>query len=164
MCPGCKSPLQVFVFPALTHGLSLGSAGERLENQDEASCFYHPQKKATLVCEHCGRLLCALCDIEVDNKHICPQCVETGAKKKKLKGLEHHRTLYDSIALGLSLLPLLMWPATLITAPIALYVAIRYWKAPTSIVRRTKFRLVLAILFASLQIIGWSIGLYYLFA
>ena len=36
-----------------------------------------------------------------------------------------------------------------------LYVAIRYWNAPRSLIHRTKARYVLAIALAGLQIIGW---------
>ena len=38
----------------------------------------------------------------------------------------------------------------------ALFVAIRYWKAPPSILRRTKIRFVAAIIIALLQIAGWA--------
>jgi len=40
---------------------------------------------------------------------------------------------------------------TFITAPAALFIAIRYWKAPRSLVHRSQIRLVLAMIFASLQ-------------
>ena len=73
------------------------------------------------------------------------------------------RTLYDAIALSLAILPLLIFYFTIVTAPIALYLAIRYWNAPLSIVHRTKLRLVLAALLATAQIVGWGIGAYFLF-
>jgi hypothetical protein len=66
--------------------------------------------------------------------------------------LENRRTLYDNVALVVATLPFLMvWP-TIITAPMAIFLSIRYWKAPSSIVRRTKVRFVLAIVFALLEI------------
>lgn len=37
-----------------------------------------------------------------------------------------------------------------------IYVVIRYWKAPQSIVRRTKIRFIIAILIALLEIGGWA--------
>jgi hypothetical protein len=39
---------------------------------------------------------------------------------------------------------------------------IRYWNAPRSIVHRTKIRLVLAIILATLQIVGWGVGIYFI--
>ena len=53
---------------------------------------------------------------------------------------------------------------TLITAPMALFLAIRYWNAPRSLIHRTKVRFIFAILFSSLQIVGWGIGIYLLVA
>ena len=60
----------------------------------------------------------------------------------------------------LTLLPLFFWPVTLMTAPAAVFVAIRYWKAPGSVVRRSKIRFVLAIVIALIEIAGWGILLW----
>lgn len=106
--------------------------------------------------------MCALCDCELHRDHYCPACLEVGRKKGKIKSLENQRTLYDSIALSLAVFPVLIFYFTIITAPMALYIAIRYWNAPRSIIHRTKIRYVLAILLASLQIIGWGVGGYFL--
>ena len=62
---------------------------------------------------------------------------------------------YDTLALGLALVPVLVFYLTLITAPMALFVAIRYWKSPRSLVRRSNVRFILAITIALLQIGGW---------
>ena len=94
-------------------------------------------------------------DCEVGGQHLCPACLDAGRTKGKIQSLENHRTLYDSTALRLSLVPVLL------TAPVALYLAIRYWKTPTSIIPRTNTRLVLAILFSLLQIAGGIIFFYY---
>jgi hypothetical protein len=158
-CAICAAPLQVQVFPSLFRPLQTGRSGEAVVVETESSCFYHPQKKAVIHCEGCGRFLCALCDCELHGKHYCPQCLETGKKKGKITSIENERTLYDSIALGLAVVPMLLFYVTFLTAPMALYVAIRYWKAPRSIVHRTRIRLVLAMVFASLQIIGWVVAI-----
>jgi hypothetical protein len=76
-------------------------------------------------------------------------------EKSALKELDRDRILYDEVALALSLLPLLMWPATCITAPATVVVVIRCWKRPSSVIPRTKIRFVLALLVAGLQIFGW---------
>src|SRR5690242_8298738 len=157
--PGCAFALLVDVFPALFRPIQTGRSGEALVVETESSCFYHPQKKAVVHCEGCGRFLCGLCDCELRGQHFCPQCLETGKKKGKIKSIENERTLYDSIALGLAVAPLLLFYVTFLTAPIAIYVAIRYWKAPRSIIHRTRFRLILAIILASLQIAGWVVAI-----
>jgi len=94
--------------------------------------------------------------VELNGKHVCPTCIDSGRKKGKIKNLENHRTLYDDIALSLSIMPLIFFWLTLITAPVSLFMSIRYWKAPLSIIRRTKIKFIIAILLSSLQIAGWT--------
>ncbi len=129
---------------------------------DQASCFYHSQKKAVIPCDNCGRFLCALCDVELGGKHLCPACLETGKKKGRIIDLERHRVLYDAAALKLAIYPVLMFWFTLFTAPIALYLAIRHWNSPGSIVGRTRIRSVLAIMLSGLQILAWIVGIAYI--
>ena len=155
-CPACGVPLQVEIFPALFRKISPGQSGEAVMVEGESSCFYHPQKKAVRPCDGCGRFLCALCDCELGNQHFCPACLEAGKTKGKIKSLDNQRTLYDSIALSLAVYPMLIFYLTIITAPMTLFVAIRYWKSPPGILRRTKFRFVVAIIIATLQITGWG--------
>src|SRR5450432_3376511 len=141
-CPACGTPLQLEIFPAMFRKINPGQSGEAIIVEGESSCFYHPQKKAVLPCENCGRFLCALCDCELNGKHFCPACLETGKTKGKIKNLDNHRTLYDRIALSLAIYPILIFYFTLITAPMTLFVAIRYWKSPPSLVRPGKIRFV----------------------
>jgi hypothetical protein len=51
---------------------------------------------------------------------------------------------------------------SVLTAPIAIFTAIKYWKTPLSIVSRTKIRYVAAIILAGLQIAGWAWLILYL--
>jgi hypothetical protein len=161
-CPACGTALQVEIYPALFRRFTPGRDGEAVVVETESSCFYHPQKKAVLPCEGCGRFLCALCDCELHGQHFCPACLESGKKKGRIKRLENERTLYDNIALSLAIYPLLIFYFTIITAPMSLYIALRYWNAPRSIVHRTKARLIVAILLAGLQVTGWAVGIFYL--
>jgi hypothetical protein len=133
-----------------------GTLGESLVNGSEAACYYHSGKKAATVCDSCGRFLCQLCDVAFNRRHLCPICLETGKKKGRLKNLENHRTLYDSMALYLAVAPILLVWVTIITAPAAIFVAIRYWRAPGSIIPRTKVRRILALLIAGMQIGTWT--------
>jgi len=155
-CPGCGAATVVEVFPAFFRETAQGSVGESVLLDGEAGCFFHPQKKAVVHCEGCGRFLCGLCDCELQGKHYCPGCLETGRKKGKIKNLENQRTLYGGAALSLAILPLIIWPLTLVTAPIAIYIAIRYWNAPRSIVRPGRWPQVVAIVMASLELVGWA--------
>jgi hypothetical protein len=161
-CTVCHAKVLAEVYPALFRPLVAGRNGEALVLETQAGCFYHPQKKALLPCDGCGRFLCALCDCELHGQHFCPACLQAGQKKGKIKRLEQERTLYDNIALSLAVYPLLIFYFTIITAPLALLIAIRFWNAPRSIVHRTKLRLVLAIFIAGLELVGWVVGIYLL--
>lgn len=156
-CPSCRAHTQVEAFPALLRPTRRGRAGEALIVDDESSCYYHPGKKAVVPCDGCGRFLCALCDVEFEGRHLCPACVEAGVNKGKLQAPGHGSVYYDAIALALAVFPLLLFWITPITAPIALFVAVRYWNTPMSIFPRSKWRFVAAIVLASLQLLGWGV-------
>lgn len=162
-CPSCNVTIYVAVFPQMFRPPERGRSGETLLTDGEASCYYHSHKKAVVACSNCGRFLCALCDIDFNGRHLCSLCLEAANRKKNIKNLENRRVLYDDLALSLAIVPLIIFYLTLITAPIVLYIAIRYWKAPTSIMPRSKFRFVLAILIALLQIAGWIAVVFFLF-
>jgi hypothetical protein len=133
-----------------------GSAGEKVISAEEATCFYHPQKRASVPCDTCGRFLCALCDVDFNGEHICPNCLQAGKKKGKLKHLDNERVLYDRIALATAILPIITVFATIITAPLAVYLAIRHWNTPVSVVPRwTRLRFVCAIILGLAQITIW---------
>lgn len=153
----CGAQWQAAVFPAALRPPSQGSSAEQTQVEGEASCFYHPAKKAVVPCAGCGRFLCSVCDVEFAGEHLCPACLESGRRKGKLQRLETERTLYDTLALVVAVVPMVfMWPITCISAPIVVYLCIRYWKAPSSIIPRTKWRFVVALLIALLQIGGWA--------
>ena len=126
-----------------------------MQMDKEAGCFYHPGKKAVTPCSACGRFVCALCDVALNGRHLCPACFEKGKSKRKIKSLENHRTCYDTIALMVATVPLLFYFITLITAPLAIYLTVRHWNTPSGIIPRTRIRFILAFFMAGLQIAGW---------
>ena len=154
-CSGCGVWLTAYLFPALGRATMEFQAPQALAAEAEASCFFHPSKRAVVACGACGRFLCGLCDLEWEGGHLCSSCLEAGKKKGKIKTLENHRLLYDHVALSLSLLPLLMWPVTCLTAPMVLYLCVRYWYAPRSLTSRTRIWFVLAGMFSLAEIAGW---------
>ncbi len=158
-CPVCRSTFRMLGFPAAFRKLDVGAGSASVLAEGESSCFYHSQKKAVLSCDGCGRFLCSLCDVELSGQHLCPGCLETGRKKGKLKQLQNHRVRYDTISLSLAVLPVLflvtVW-FTVFTAPAAIFVALRYWKVPSSLLPHSKIRFVVAILLAGCQLAGWA--------
>lgn len=162
-CPSCAVPLQAAVFPALFREETVVPA-EPVAAEGEAGCFYHAEKKATVVCGACGRFLCALCDVDFNGQHLCPACLETGRHKGKIKNLQNSRLRHDKIALALAVFPVLIFYFTVFTAPVALAYAIRHWNSPSGLTpHRPKLNLSIAMTLASLQIIGWAFLFVFLF-
>ena len=155
MCPRCQAWLRVYLFAAFAAEPSVATA-EPVLVEGESSCFYHPHKKAALACEHCGRFLCALCDIEIGGVHRCPRCLEAGKRKHEVENLEMQFTRYDRIALALTIVPLLLWPFTLLTAPAALFLVIRFWKRRSKILPGSRSIFIVAGLLAIAEICGWG--------
>ena len=157
-CNACGVQLRAEVFPAMDRQRETGSINESVTTGTEAGCFYHPDKKALAHCAMCGRFLCALCDLEINDQHLCAACLAVGQKKNTIVNLENHRILYDKIALFLSIVPFtfILWFFSVVTIPATIFVAIRYWNTPCSIMSGSKLRFVLAIIFAGLQIVGWG--------
>jgi hypothetical protein len=154
-CPSCDRSVQVEFFPALFKPVAAGAGAEAILEEGTSSCFYHEQKKAVVPCDVCGRFLCALCDLDFGGQHLCPQCVQTGRKKGSISELEHSRTLYDSAALSIVLINFIFLPMAVVSAPIAIYLAIRSWYRPGSLVRTSRVRSWVAIVVALAQLGFW---------
>ena len=161
-CGRCLSVFELEVFPAFFRPQSQAAEAERVLVEGESSCFNHADKKAVVPCHGCGRFLCALCDCELHGEHFCPACLEAGSSKGKIKSLENRRTRHDSIALALAIAPMLIFYITVVTAPLTLYVVIRHWNTPLSVVRHSRVRFVIAAVIASLQILGWIVIILFL--
>jgi len=154
-CPQCDAPLEIRAFPALLRDGQTGPAPQAVLSEEESSCFFHPRKRANVACEHCGRFLCALCDIEVRGRHLCTQCLQAPALQDTLKTPQRY-IHYDHVAGAVAVFPMIFPPVTLLTAPLALYIALRYWNSPQSAAPRGKGGFVVAILLAVAQIMVWG--------
>lgn len=148
------------VFPALLRPIAAGRTAEPIVLEGEAGCFYHPEKKAEVPCAECGRFLCALCDVELNDRHLCPSCLEAGARKGRLIELEQRRVRYDTSALALAVVPVLAWPFTFATAPAAIALACYGARKPRSLVSRYWPRAALAIVLATAELAGWAYFIY----
>lgn len=153
-CRRCLTEFDFVPFPALT------AARVRLAPQaavvaEDSVCFFHADNRAETICEDCGRLLCAVCTVNFSGRKVCPSCIAM-AKTSGAAPAVQERLLYDGLASALAWLPILAWPVTLITAPVALGYVIYGWNKPSSIVRgRSRTRLIVAGSLAVLQIGAW---------
>jgi hypothetical protein len=158
-CPACGKPVEAYVFPAFSRPLE-GARPEQVVTEVEAGCYHHPQNRAVVHCDECGRFLCRLCDLEVDGRHLCPGCLESGMRKRRIRDTDNRRVMYDSLALALATLPLPTLWGPVFGAPAALYFVGRHWSTPLSIVPRTRVRFVLAAVIALLQLAGIGFLIY----
>ena len=160
MCTMCGSINSAHVFPAALTAPEAVRTEAAMEG--EAACFDHPAKRAVAACQQCGRFLCPLCTIEFENATWCPSCVAAGAGRARSANLEASRTLYDTMAFMTPLLALLVWPLTTIAGPAAVVFSIMKWRAPLSLVRRSRWRFVAAIVLGLAEVVGWIWGIAYL--
>ncbi len=152
-CPVCGAENLYRVFPAQFRVTEAGPGASAAEG--EASCFDHPSKRAVAACSQCGRFLCALCSTDFRGELWCPSCLEAGLLKKKVVDLEGSRILFDSIALMAATLPMMLVWTSVLGAPASLFVTIRYWKRPLGLVRKRRWRFILAAVIALAQLAFW---------
>jgi hypothetical protein len=157
VCRVCGKTLEVHLFPVLFRSDAMGTTSDSVVLDDQTRCFFHDGKPAIRPCDSCGRFLCSLCDLELGERHLCPTCVESGKAKGKLQSLENRRLLWDEVALSMSILPLLLFWLTILTAPAVLFLIVRHWRSPGSILPRTRTRFVIAGLLAVTQIGLWAL-------
>jgi len=150
-CPLCANPLQVALFPAFVHGTGASAArAEAVVAEGQSACFYHQDKLAVTPCDACGRFLCALCDIELQGRHLCPACLEAGAKSRRIETLERARTRWDVLASQLVLLSLFLFFLAPVVTLAVLVMVFATWKSPPSLVARSRVRLAVSGVFAAL--------------
>ncbi len=155
-CPNCRSPVTAVAFPALVRdaAVPVPFADAAVEGS-EATCFYHARRKAAVPCDQCGRFLCSLCHVDFLGQSWCPACIDLRRRQGTLAALDKRRVLYDNIALLLVLWPFplfVFWPLILVSAPAALFVIARYWRAQPPLIPRTKARFIIAGALAILEL------------
>jgi hypothetical protein len=162
VCTACSAANRVRIFAAAFADRS--SARPETAIEGEAACYDHPSKKAVAACSQCGKFVCQLCSVAWAGEIWCPSCVAAGAGKAKSANLDTSRTLYDSIALILPLVSLILYPFTLVAAPASLVLAAARWGRPIGMVRRNRWRFVAAILVDLGMIVAWIFVLYFFIA
>jgi len=141
-CEICSAKVQVTPFPALVRDLRQGAKAEQLLS-DEASCC---------------RFLCSLCDLEIEEEHLCSNCLSYGRSEGKLEEVKNSHFCADQLIMLTAALPLLMFPITVFTAPLTLGMLIYFRKAPESPIRGggTRRRWMAGTL-AVLQLLFWGL-------
>jgi hypothetical protein len=152
-CLKCQDDFEFFPFPALTAAAEVARP-QAVAVEEDSTCFFHAENQAEKVCDDCGRFLCAVCAVPFAGKMVCASCI---AKARDADvGLIASRVIPGGRALMLAVVPVFVWPVTLLTAPVALYLAITGWKKPQSLVAPGRWKLVIAGLIALVQLGAWG--------
>jgi hypothetical protein len=129
--PYCGEQLQIRAWPVLRHNTNSLSA-----LPEQATCFFHPEKAFQGCCQRCGRFVCALCDLQLGTEHVCPTCFDRGRSETRVEGgkaeWRHRDVLYDSIAVSLGWMWILVWPVFVAALPGSIFLHIKYRNAPRS--------------------------------
>lgn len=159
-CPGCRDEIEYIQFPALELPGVPGEPPVAAVEGQEAGCYFHPEYKAEQICAHCGRFICSLCDLPVGEARYCPVCLEAKHQGPGLDLLVDRRTCHDNLVLKILLASVFLFLIpSLFLAPLCLFLVIRYWQSPGSLLRRGRWRLIAALVLSSLLIIGWVLVL-----
>lgn len=176
-CPACQKRTQATLLPALYGG---GSRPPPLQGEaaapGEAVCFYDESLLAVKSCSHCGVFISEVWSAAWGGETVCLRCLESLRAKGADIRFQAGRKLWDNIALGVAIGPVLLAVAltltlvgyvfgamclllTLVSAPAAVFLALRFWNAPRSLVPRGRGRLVAALGLALLQMAAWVVGI-----
>jgi hypothetical protein len=162
ICTSCGSENTVRVFPALFAAET--AARPEAAAEGEAACFDHPGKRAVGACRQCGRFVCDLCAVQFDGETWCPSCVAAGSGQARATNTETTRTLYDSVAVTIPLASFIFWPMTILTGPATVVYTLMKWRQPLSMVRRSRWRFIVAMLIGLAELGGWIWGILYYIA
>jgi hypothetical protein len=148
-CTACGSENQVRLFPAAFADVVPAKPAEAVEGH--AACFDHPSKSAVASCAVCGRFVCGLCAVETAGGVWCPSCTARAHDGSGTRSEVRACILYDSWALLIPLVTLILWPLTLLSAPVVLALAILRWRRPISLVRRNRWRFATGLALALIE-------------
>lgn len=85
-CDTCRLQANAELFDPITPVIH----SPELAMSEDALCVYHPNKKATTVCQGTGNFICALCAVEVKGKSYSVQYLESKAGKKAAEEIVSH--------------------------------------------------------------------------
>lgn len=88
-------------------------------------CANHPGNASVANCERCGNFMCSLCNIDSDAMKLCPACFERLTQEGALSSSNNRIRNYSGIAGSTAACGCLVWPASFILGPLAIYCAVK---------------------------------------
>jgi DNA-directed RNA polymerase subunit M/transcription elongation factor TFIIS len=157
ICRKCGKLQDITLFSAIYRRLVENAPQAREALPEEATCFYYPEKRAQYVCSLSGRFICEDAATDWEGKKVSIEALLRLKKEENADSLKTSAVLYDDIALSVAIFPLIIWPLTIFTPAIVYYYVFRYWgKGPTGLMRKSRWRYLVAFLIATLQWVFWG--------
>ena len=152
VCPVCSCQTSMVVFPRFFQEEPEISK-DKIASESEAICSFYGELKAEKVCDECGCLMSLRASVNWGDHDYCLPCLYQLREEKKNASFVAQAKLYDNLALAL-----VTWlaPLSLFTAPVALFLLLRYRKGSQTFVSRSVFRWWLALLLSSAWILLWG--------
>lgn len=162
ICPNCRTRFRGALFPAFWESHAAAPTHADQAGEGEAVCFFHPENRAALSCDRCGRFVCHVCDLAVGAKHFCPTCLSSALSGEKFPDFVPWRFLWADTAfllgLGAFVFGFMIWPFLIFTGAAAIFLALFGWKRPGSIPRGPRrWASVLGLIGGVLQIVAWCV-------
>ncbi len=151
-CPVCSSQISMAVFPRFFRE-EPEMINDRIASEDEAICSFHGELKAEKVCDECGCLMSLRASVNWGDRDYCLPCLYQLREEKKSASFVAQAKLHDNLALAL-----VTWlaPFSFFTAPVALFLLLRYRKGSQTFAPRSPLRWWLALLLSSAWILLWG--------
>jgi hypothetical protein len=118
-----------------------------------AVCAFFPSLRAVKVCDECGCLLSEKASVSWSGGDYCLPCLHRLREERREGSFIARTSLHDHRALALVTL---LAPFTLFTAPLALFILLRYRKDRASFSPRSRVRWHLAMVLSLLWIGLWT--------
>ena len=146
-CPRCGTVATLDVFPAAFRTREDDGDAALLVDSEDASCFFHGERRAVVSCGCCGKFLCSLCDVSLLDEHYCTGCLESlQANPNAGSRFQSEYQRWEVLAARLTL-PSLLIP--IFFSPAALILAVMGWRAPRGPVGHPRRRAGFVIAFQS---------------
>ncbi len=154
-CPVCRSQVTMRVFPRFYRGYA-SEEKAIVAADDEARCAFFPELRAEKVCDECGCFMSSRATVNWGGRDTCMPCLYRLREVRKSPEYAGKASLHDRRALAM-----VTWlaPFTLFTAPIALFVLLRYRNEPAGFVPRKRVVWWIAFVLASGWLFAWLVML-----
>lgn len=152
-CPVCRREVRVTIFPRLFREFVRPNNGTPAA-EGEAACTFFPELSAETVCDECGCFMSAKAAVSWGGREICLPCLHRLREVEKDPAYLGRARLQDKRALAL-----VTWlaPFSLFTAPLAIYLLLRYRGEPEGFVPRGRGIWWIAFILSVAWLITWCV-------